>query len=61
MVVTLGFGANTTAETINFWIQKLKSIYKGDVERKKARMAALALVSRDGLRKRLGDVKCPVY
>jgi len=61
MVVTLGFGANTTAETTNFWIQKLKSIYKGDVGRKKARMAALALVSRDGLRKRLGDVKCPVY
>jgi len=61
LVGSIGFGANATAEKTAFWTQKLKSIYKGDMGRKKARMALIALLSRDGLRERLGDVKCPVY
>lgn len=61
MVGALGFGAKATAEMTAFWTQKLKTIYKGDIGRKKARMAVICLVSRDGLRLRLGDITCPVY
>lgn len=61
MVGSLGFGTGVTAETTNFWTKTLKEVYRGDEGRKKARMALLCLMERDGLLRRLGDVRCPVY
>ncbi|RDW82485.1 alpha hydrolase-2 [Coleophoma cylindrospora] len=60
MVGPLGFGAASTEELTAFWVKSLKEIYKGDMGRKKARMALICLLERDGLVMRLGDVKCPV-
>ncbi|PGH23798.1 hypothetical protein AJ80_02228 [Polytolypa hystricis UAMH7299] len=61
MVSTLGFGLNVTTETIEFWKQTLRDVYKGDEGRKKVRMATMNLLQRDGLGLRVRDVKCPVY
>jgi microsomal epoxide hydrolase len=60
MIASFGFGAHATDSSTAFWTSTLKEVYKGDEGRKKARMAALCLASRDGLMLRLGDVKCPV-
>ena len=61
MVGGLGFGDGVTAEMLAFWKTTLKDVYKGDEGRKKARMAVVCLLERDGLMKRVGDVKCPVW
>lgn len=61
MVGSLGFGGGVTAETIEFWKKTVKDVYKGDEGRRKARMAVICLLERDGLLLRLGDIKCPVY
>ncbi|KAK3990695.1 Alpha/Beta hydrolase protein [Cladorrhinum sp. PSN332] len=63
MVASLGFdsGEGVPEETIKFWDETLKDVYKGDEGRKKVRMALICLLERDGLLLRLGDVKCPVY
>lgn len=61
MVGSLGFGTGVTEESINFWKQTLKEVYKGDEGRKKVRMAVICLLERDGLLLRLGSVRCPVY
>ncbi|PKX99703.1 hypothetical protein P168DRAFT_300508 [Aspergillus campestris IBT 28561] len=57
----IGFGANSPAETGEFWTKTLKEVYRGDEGRKKVRMAVNCLLERDGLLMRLRDVKCPVY
>lgn len=61
MVATLGFGGGVTAETVDWWKNALKEVYKGDEGRRKARMAVICLLERDGLFLRLRDIKCPVY
>lgn len=61
MVSTFGFGTHATDESTQFWTSTLKEVYKGDEGRKKARMAVMCLLERDGLLLRLGDIKCPVY
>ncbi|PKX99844.1 putative alpha/beta hydrolase [Aspergillus campestris IBT 28561] len=61
MVSGIGFGANSPAETGEFWTKTLKEVYRGDEGRKKVRMAVNCLLERDGLLMRLRDVKCPVY
>ncbi|TVY64160.1 hypothetical protein LSUE1_G008596 [Lachnellula suecica] len=61
MVGSLGFGSGVTTDMIDFWKNTLKEVYTGDEGRKKARMAVICLLERDGLLLRLGDVKCPVY
>lgn len=61
MVASFGFGSHATDASTNFWTSTLKDVYRGDEGRKKARMALLCLLSRDGLTLRLGDVRCPVY
>jgi hypothetical protein len=61
MVGSIGFGGRITAATTDFWMKTLKDVYKGDDGRKKVRMAALCLVTRDGLLSRIGDIRCPVY
>lgn len=61
MVASLGFGSGVKAETVDFWKQTVKDVYRGDEGRKKARMALICLLERDGLLLRLRDIKCPVY
>ncbi|BCS03600.1 alpha/beta fold hydrolase [Aspergillus luchuensis] len=61
MVGGIGFGKGATEETVGFWKDVLKEVYKGDEGRKKVRMALMCLLTRDGLVLRLGDVQCPVY
>lgn len=61
MVGSLGFGTGVTTETVDFWKNTLKDVYKGDEGRKKVRMAVICLLERDGLLLRLGSVTCPVY
>lgn len=61
MVGSIGFGASATEASTAFWVKTLKEVYKGDMGRKKARMAVLCLLERDGLLLRLQDVKAPVY
>lgn len=61
MVASLGFGDGANAELVEFWKNTVRNVYSGDEGRKKARMALICLISRDGLLLRLRDVKCPVY
>lgn len=61
MVGSIGFGGGVTTETIQFWTDTLKSVYKGDEGRKKAKMALGCLLERDGLLLRIRDITCPVY
>ncbi|CAM1504281.1 Fc.00g018720.m01.CDS01 [Cosmosporella sp. VM-42] len=60
-IISIGFAEATTPELVEFWTKTLKDVYKGDEGRRKVRMAALALGSRDGLILRLSDVTCPVH
>ncbi|KKO97993.1 hydrolase [Trichoderma harzianum] len=60
-VVTLGFSGTVTEETGQFWRDTLNSIYTGDKGRKKLRGAFTNLLERDGLLRRVRDIKCPVY
>ncbi|KAL6838131.1 Alpha/Beta hydrolase protein [Trichoderma camerunense] len=60
-VVTLGFSGTVTEETAQFWRDTLNSIYTGDEGRKKLRGAFTNLLERDGLLRRVRDIKCPVY
>ncbi|KKZ65866.1 microsomal epoxide hydrolase [[Emmonsia] crescens] len=61
MVASVGFGDGANAELVEFWKSTVRNVYSGDEGRKKARMALICLISRDGLLLRLRDVKCPVY
>jgi microsomal epoxide hydrolase len=61
MIGGLGFGSKASPEIVEFWKKVVRDVYQGDEGRKKLRMAAICLVSRDGLLWRLSDVKCPVY
>lgn len=57
-VIGIGYAS---AESAPVSVEDMKQVYRGDAGRKKVRMAALCLVTRDGLLLRLGDVKCPVF
>ncbi|KAM0202976.1 hypothetical protein ACHAPA_000595 [Fusarium lateritium] len=61
LVASVGFGGNPSPETLSFWDETLKQVYRGDEGRKKLRIAVVNLFERDGLLLRLRDVKCPVY
>lgn len=61
MVAQLGFSGTVSAETLQFWHDTVRDVYSGDEGRKKLRMATINLMERDGLLRRLRDVKCPVY
>lgn len=61
MVANLGFSSTVSKETLSFWDDTLKEVYRGDDGRKKLRMALINLLERDGLLSRLQDIKCPVY
>lgn len=60
MVGSVGFGEHGTPEVVAFWTSVLQDVYQGDEGRKKAKMAVVNLITRDGLLARLRDVKCPV-
>jgi len=59
-LVDQGFGKDCDQSLREFWVKTMKSNYKGDDGRKRARMAAINLRDRDGLHGRLFDVTCPV-
>ncbi|KAI4113910.1 MAG: hypothetical protein LQ341_007791 [Variospora aurantia] len=59
-VIDNGFGKNCEQSVRDFWLKTIKSNYRGDDGRRRARMAAINLRERDGLHGRLFDVKCPV-
>lgn len=61
MVGSVGFGDHGTPEKAAFWTRTLQEVYRGDEGRKKAKMALLNLITRDGLLHRLRDIKCPVH
>ncbi|PNP57539.1 hypothetical protein THARTR1_02537 [Trichoderma harzianum] len=60
-VVSLGFSGTVTEENVQFWRDTLDSVYTGDKGRKKLRAAFTNLLERDGLLRRVRDIKCPVY
>ncbi|KAL5906835.1 hypothetical protein ACKVV1_011238 [Pyricularia oryzae] len=60
-VGSLGFSGAVGAETLQFWSDTLRSVYRGDGGRRMLKMALVNLVERDGLLWRLRDVVCPVY
>lgn len=61
MVGSVGFGEHGTPEKVAFWTKTLQEVYRGDEGRKKAKMALLNLLTRDGLLQRLRDITCPVH
>lgn len=61
MVGGFGFGEHGTPEKVAFWTRTLQEVYRGDEGRKKAKMALLNLLTRDGLLQRLRDIRCPVH
>jgi len=58
--ISLGFGTTISDDNRAFWQKTIKTNYAGDDGRKRARMATINLLERDGLHRRLADVKCPV-
>ncbi|KAK7743878.1 hypothetical protein SLS53_003899 [Cytospora paraplurivora] len=61
MVGGFGFGEHGTPEKVAFWTKTLQEVYRGDEGRKKAKVALLNLLTRDGLLQRLRDIRCPVH
>ena len=59
-LIDIGFGKDCDSSVRDFWLKTIKSNYRGDAGRKRARMAAINLRERDGLHGRLSDVVCPV-
>ena len=59
-LVDTGFGTECPQSVRDYWRSEVKSNYKGNDGRKRARMAAINLRERDGLHGRLPDVRCPV-
>lgn len=59
-LINSGFGENCKDEVREFWRKTINENYRGDAGRRRARMAAINLRERDGLRGRLVDVRCPV-
>lgn len=61
VVSSLGFGEHGTPDKVAFWEKRLQEVYRGGDGRRKAKMALVSLLTRDGLLMRLGDIKCPVH
>ena len=59
-LIDVGFGKSCESNIRDYWRKSIKSNYKGDDGRRRARMAAVNLSERDGLHGRLFDVRCPV-
>ncbi|KAI9776111.1 MAG: hypothetical protein M1835_005603 [Candelina submexicana] len=60
VMIDIGFGKDCESSMRDFWIKTIKSNYQGDDGRRRARMAVINLRDRDGLHRRLFDVRCPV-
>ena len=59
-LVDIGFGKDCDPGVRDTWQRSIKSNFRGDEGRLRARMAAINLRDRDGLHGRLFDVKCPI-
>ncbi|KAI9697302.1 MAG: hypothetical protein M1836_004866 [Candelina mexicana] len=60
VMIDIGFGKDCESSMRDFWLKTIKSNYQGDDGRRRARMAVINLRDRDGLHRRLFDVRCPV-
>ena len=59
-LIDIGLGKDCDKKVQEFWTESVKRKYAGDEGRKRARMAAINLLHRDGLYGRLFDISCPV-
>ncbi|KAK3116892.1 hypothetical protein LTR53_002262 [Teratosphaeriaceae sp. CCFEE 6253] len=59
-LIDIGFGKECPKEARDYWVKEIQANYQGDEGRRRIRMAAINLSSRDGLHPRLSDVRCPV-
>ena len=59
-LINVGFGEDCENSVRDYWRKSIKSSYKGDEGRKRARMATINLRERDSLHSRLFDITCPV-
>lgn len=59
-LMDIGYGKYADSSTRSIWAEIIKNTYQGDEGKKRICMAAINLVSRDGLYPRLPYIKCPV-
>lgn len=59
-LMDIGHGKDVDAFTRSFWEETIRNTYQGEEGKKRICMAAINLVSRDGLYARLPYIKCPV-
>ncbi|KAH7351079.1 Alpha/Beta hydrolase protein [Rhexocercosporidium sp. MPI-PUGE-AT-0058] len=60
LLVDIGLGTDCEPTVREYWTKTVKANYQGEEGRKRLRMAAINLCERDGLHRRLPDIKCPV-
>jgi pimeloyl-ACP methyl ester carboxylesterase len=59
-LMDIGYGKSVTADLAHRWGQTLKETYSGDDGKRRICAAAVCLSTRDGLHKRLPQIRCPV-
>ncbi|KAL9594926.1 MAG: hypothetical protein Q9219_006757 [cf. Caloplaca sp. 3 TL-2023] len=59
-LIDVGWGKDCDPSIRDFWLRSIKTNWRGDDGRRRARMATINLSERDGLLSRLFDVRCPV-
>lgn len=59
-LVEIGFGKNVTKTVRDYWAKIIRNNYNGDEGKKRITIAAVNLVSRDGLHGRIPNIVCPV-
>jgi hypothetical protein len=59
-LMEIGYGKSVTPELTQRWGQTLKETYSGDDGKRRICAAAVCLSTRDGLHKRLPQIRCPV-
>ncbi|KAJ5263915.1 hypothetical protein N7478_011520 [Penicillium angulare] len=58
-LINVGFN-ECDADVRQYWVDSIKSSYRGNDGRRRIRMAAINLAERGGLHLRLSDINCPV-
>lgn len=59
-LLDIGYGKGVTTELVQKWGQSLQETYSGDEGKRRICAAAVCLTTRDGLHKRLPQIRCPV-
>ncbi|RKU41002.1 hypothetical protein DL546_004040 [Coniochaeta pulveracea] len=58
-LLDIGYGKGVTTELVQKWGQSLQETYSGDEGKRRICAAAVCLTTRDGLHKRLPQIRCP--